>query len=529
MPFRRIMFKDLFNEQDGDTPARWQSVSGSFTISNKKAYTNALIGTAYRAVAPAENSVLTGTIPQGDELYYDVTIRVHSWGANGEAGFIFMASASAGTYFGDSYLVCLETNRLVLYKSASNVRTELSSASATHSVDTDYELLIHINTSTGDIDIYENDTQLIDYTDSSPLTSGNYLGLFASFSQVYWSYIKCRYPNCDNYLNARIQKCINKDPDTLILKIAKSGSSGAETDLDIGDGIEFVLVKDDGSEHIEFWGQVIERRTSDDGSIEVMCKDYLYELVKTNIEFDETSTIKSLISSIIRNNCRVLTNGDIKDSGDAARARKKKGENGLATIKLLTEEQGYYYDFGPERGFYTSDSFSASGFTINTEHHVSYMYLEDTNQMANKVTVYYNAGSTTAGGSGGAYETYGKRESVFVDKGILTLTDAQNKANTIYNRYGSLVIIIDVTLAGDNNLSLLEPGDTGTYNNDWLDLTSKTFLVLEKEMNLPEGNGVKFRLAVSDSAPPARPQRDITDTLENTIDAINRSLGNQVL
>lgn len=524
---RIVPFKDGFFEPDGTTPDRWASNYGTYanfnigTVSSVKKLRHT--GTDGGVVAPADNGTLRGTIGQTQRLYFDYTINLGAPG--GTCYFIFFASTNTGTYLGDSYAYYITATDSYLYESTANVLTELAHTVQAHTPGVDYEIIIDYDPSTGVFTITENGATIVSYTDPSPLTGGSYIGINA-LNDVDISAVRVRRPWEEDLVSLSVIQRLTKAISTFNMKIqtADIGEGGTSAEWQNGDGIEIIL-HDGTTENLDFYGRV-ERITDsgDQGNIEIQGSDWRSEgIVTENTYSSGANLISDIIRNIVVNKLQVLRDGGIKATSETPVARTLQGKYAYNAIIELAQEAGYSVWQTPEGELKITDTYPASGITIIGDEIAGYKMIEESRDVVTSVKVGYAGGGsyTYEDDTLAAFKKCGRHEKIIIDKSIPDATQAAARGNYWINRYGAVVKVIDVWCTDFHELKI---GETGTVTIGQLGITAQNFLCLEKEYDVPNGLGIRFRLQVTTGTPIERHHLNLGDKLGKVSTEMQQSL-----
>jgi RHS repeat-associated protein len=163
---------DDFNDNNA---TGWTAGSGTWTVvsesSGDYAYQQSDSSQSY------SNRPLTASATEPMIITWAMTLS--SSDSNRQGGLHFYASANGNINHGSSYLIRQRANDLSICKTVSNgnptcavTESDVPAVSGTT-----YTYRVTYNPNTGRIDVYRNDNVHLYWTDSSPLTSGSYLGL----------------------------------------------------------------------------------------------------------------------------------------------------------------------------------------------------------------------------------------------------------------------------------------------------------------------------------------------------------------
>ncbi|MBU1449117.1 hypothetical protein KKF45_04725 [Patescibacteria group bacterium] len=537
MPWvRRVLFKDYVYEDVGNAngqPYRWgkninsanwvvavPSITGG---GNNIIYNLGIVG---QIVAPAERGTLRGTITQNLRLYYDYTIRyVGIAGVAGTTDFIFFASASTGEYLGNSYVYRCTPANSTLYESTGNVLTTLSDVANAHANDTNYAVEIDYNPFTGLFTIKENGVTKISYTDTTPITSGNYIGFNATSvaEETYLGLIRIRRPPEETLMSSKVFHRLTKGVSSFTFRVSKPDDVGTAVEWKQNDGVE-IFLRDGTTDVLDFYGRVesVDDR-GDTGAVEISGTDWRSEGLNAEDNYSGTALISNIIKTLIRNKLRVLGDSGVKATIETPVARTLQSKYVYDAIVDLAQEAGYAIWQTPKGELAITDVFPASGVAMTGEEIYSYHQDEDTVDMVTGVKVAYAGGGsyTLEDQTAASYASYGRHEKVIVDKTIPDSTQAAARANYFINRYRALRKIVDVWCTDFHELYV---GQTGTITLGQLGFSASEFVCTEKEYDFPDMPGFRFRLSIGASPAVEKHKTDLPDKLGKLANQMQQSL-----
>lgn len=110
-----------------------------------------------------------------NQYLYNWQGKIDGTGANRRAGFHFFCDDATQTNRGNSYFVWIRPDQtsIEIYKVTSNVFSLMSSAPLTTTINTWYDYKIIYDRISGKMDVYVNNTLVVNWTDPSPLSNGN--------------------------------------------------------------------------------------------------------------------------------------------------------------------------------------------------------------------------------------------------------------------------------------------------------------------------------------------------------------------
>ncbi|WP_291720806.1 N-acetylmuramoyl-L-alanine amidase [Bernardetia sp.] len=122
---------------------------------------------------------------QGNAYLYNFAAKVNNTSGARRFGMHIMANSQTQSQRGDSYLIWFSTDagKVYIYETINN--TLYTRASATLSTDNSWaDYKIAYSTNSGKIEVFKNGQPVLDWTDSSPLTSGSYISLRTNGASV---------------------------------------------------------------------------------------------------------------------------------------------------------------------------------------------------------------------------------------------------------------------------------------------------------------------------------------------------------
>jgi hypothetical protein len=526
MYVRKVGFKDWVFEPNGNLPSRWKTnntTDWSVTSSTIR-YNNT--GAAGDAVAPAERSTLLETgagIAQSAPAAYDFRISPQDVTTGWYAGVAVMADATTGAYFGDSYFIRIDATTTQLWRSDADTTTALSTANITHTTSSVYTFIVNIDTG-GDITVNEDGSDVLSSNDTTH-TTGKFLALKANKCDVQYSKIRARRGGTgeqyitDMHVTHELTKGIS------VLEFGVGRKWDDTVDWDIGDGVEVIVQDQDGNfDVVDFWGKV-EKIENDSGEtpLRVTAYDWRVELMKAEGVVDNpTITLSNAMGTLVTSKCRVLTEGSIKSTGAGTSTRDVKGETAFEAMRKFCEEAGYFSRYTGDGEFIVSDTYTNRTDAIPGTAVLKYKKVDDLVLETNSPKVYYSGGSTSSGGSGANYETYGRSEKIVVNLQLPSSTEGDAVASYQTQRYGGKVSVIDVWVSytySDYNV-----GETVTISIPYLNVTNATALIIEKEYGT-ETVGVRYRVQTDSKE---RHLKDFSNVLGDISNSAKWALGQQV-
>ena len=486
---RRVLFRDWVKETDATSPCRWKQNSGTWTAQSNTIQIVAGAGNGV-AVAPAEVGAVCGTVAQAGEMYFDVTMNLTATGGAPIMYFIIFASASAGNYLGNSYLLVIDPTKVYLYRSDANALTKLVDAAAAHADGTPYKYVIHYIPSTGAWSVTEDGVEVLTATDNT-YTTGSYLGLRAEAITARYSLIRARCPNISAV--SRITNSNSMTKATGEAHVYYANEDASSTDFSVGDGLE-IAFGPDATEVVDFWGKVEKLHNCLEDIDELVAFDWRVEFLKAEMSFTGMDKVSGILNAAIGAKCRVVTTGGVKATGDPDNVwRSTTGEGLMTAAKKLAQEAGYFMSYDGTKEFLFTDTPVASGVTLVAADIAKAERVNDLVDEVNTVGTYYNGGVTTSGGSGASYEAYGRSEKVLADTSCPNSTQANARASYFTARYGGDVAVYDIWCFNGG----INPGETGIITMPYYGITAATFLCLEKSYDIPDGLGFRYRLNIT--------------------------------
>lgn len=521
MRIHRTLMKEGFQEDDGDA-SNWteDENGGSIGIGSFVYYMNAAIGGC--TCRAHYTNAISQTLPLEYYFKTDRTNRLPDSTKVPDWGFYFYSSSTAGSHYGNGYLVRVEmtyddielewTSTLRVYKVQANVIAEIGTGTDISVEEQAYEYIdwkITYDPTTGAIKVYTR-TWAVDAsytlvktaTDTSPITSGSYIAFRAYYLDMGYAFVAVRRPDSYGQLTSSPPDVLHKMGnycDTLAMNVHLDSTTGT-TEWTVGDQIEVILEGPDGDEDVgDFDGRVDKITVSENNfNARIEATDWRGEALKAEGLFPSASMkVSDIMRYIIANNLTVLKNGRVKATADAAQTRDLKGKYAMEALWGLCMEKGYSMWQSFWRGFYITNSWNASGKTINNtdDKYILSEYIEDGRGMVNKIIVYWGAGggTRTAEDDAGSQGTYGVQSGVMIDPTIPAAGNISDLATNVLNALAGNYKTVDVWYAGYEDLQV---GDTVTLTIAPLKISAASGLVIEKAYG-PGVSGFRFRCVVS--------------------------------
>ncbi len=150
----------------------WNTVIGNWQIVGQQMYQS--------DEAESNTNIYSDLTQNNSNSYlYHWKGQINGAGTNRRAGIHFWCSDATQTQRGDSYMVYwrVDQDKCQIYKSVGNSITIETDDVVTVDPNVTYDFKIWFNPTTGTIKAYLDDVLVSEWTDSSPLTSGNHLSL----------------------------------------------------------------------------------------------------------------------------------------------------------------------------------------------------------------------------------------------------------------------------------------------------------------------------------------------------------------
>lgn len=461
----------------------------------------------------------TRLVDQQHALWYQFQIKQYNavTVAGYNAGIYFYSSAVAGAHYGNGYLVVVEedtgTIYLRIYRVAANVLTKLNEAAITFALNTEYLIEVYYDPGTGVITAYQDGVQKVTTTDGTPWATGSYVALRCQNFNVQFNKVRCRRP-ADSPTMLELPHVIQVASGGVSTWKAMTEMSGAGTcEWKVGDGIECELY--DGSSYVEdFDGVVSEVKLSTrTGTATISGTDWRGQAISCEaIYAGGAKNVGNIMIDIITNNLTVLREGGVVATGDGAVARTLRGRYVYEQLQALCIEVDYSMWQTFWRKFNLTNSYPASGITINsdTDPVVDSEWVEDGYELINAINVYRTGGVVYTDSDSTSQGLYYKRGRTVIDPTIPDLNHATAYATNLISRTSMLAKVCDIWVAGEYHELMV--GDAVTLTIEELNLDGTSALVLEKEYG-PDVPGFRFRCVIGTQE---KERRDYHGTMAKT-------------
>jgi PKD repeat protein len=163
----------FFNDNfESSIHADWTNLSGSWSINN---------GHLMQSDESTSNQNLYADVTQvsGGVYLYHWQMKMSGTGSNRRAGLYIYCSEPELTQRGDAYMIYfrVDQNLCEVYKSVGNSISLYADEYAEVNADTWYDYKVLYNTTSGDIDVYQNNVHVCSWKDPNPLVNGNSISL----------------------------------------------------------------------------------------------------------------------------------------------------------------------------------------------------------------------------------------------------------------------------------------------------------------------------------------------------------------
>lgn len=162
-------FNDNFNTT---IHADWTQAGGTWGITG---------GILTQTDAVSANTNLYASVSQtsGNQYLYNWKMKISGTGTNRRAGLHFFCEDASQSNRLNSYMVYFRADGNVaqIYEYLNNTMYLRAEAACTVSPNVQYDYKVVLNTSTGEINVYQNDVFVATWTDATPLTVGNQISL----------------------------------------------------------------------------------------------------------------------------------------------------------------------------------------------------------------------------------------------------------------------------------------------------------------------------------------------------------------
>lgn len=535
MGIRKVEFWDFFHEADNAAPtAKWAAVDGAWSITTRKlrgAHNGGgAIGTSYLASG-------TGS-EQNNRLRYGIKFTPVATTPGWWAAYIIQADAQVGRYLGNSIVVTIDASNVTIYTSAANVLTQRAQAVHAHATGTTYRMLIDLDPTTGDITIYEDDNLSDERPEATtsvlvqpaltgqPWVGRTELGLACHDVDMDHELFQVQHPDFVTVIHdpspkqptIEWHKYLTKRPGrfSFRLGINEDGTESLDVSLNAGEMIE-ITIYDGSVNHREFFGKVEDvRRSTSEGFMKVSGRDTLGQMTVQEADFTRGAAVTQAtqITDLLTNCTDDLPIIDVKAGGNNYET-DFKGRSTWDSIASLARQLGYGVWQTKDRKFKATDTYAASGITIDNDDDVVLDAVEakDLYDLINTIHVYYTGGDELRT-DGGSQALYGKRGgphmgNVVLNKHSTAAAQAQEEGDGWKDHYKDLIQAVRVNVADYHELDI---GTTVTLELDNLGITGLSALVVEKHYD-DRYPWFTFGCIIYTANPLLRTMRDPTETM----------------
>ncbi|HET6245710.1 MAG: N-acetylmuramoyl-L-alanine amidase [Bacteroidetes bacterium] len=177
-------FNDNFNST---IHPEWTSHSGTWSIVNGRLLQSDQLNT---------NSNISTSVNQNNSnsYLYQWSANMNGTGANRRSGLHFFSDNAALANRGNSYLVWFraDDNKIQIYETENNVLSLKVDLALTINANTWYDYKVIYNPLNGKIEVWMDNLLVANWTDPTPLTSGEYISLRNGDSEVQFDNVKVR-------------------------------------------------------------------------------------------------------------------------------------------------------------------------------------------------------------------------------------------------------------------------------------------------------------------------------------------------
>jgi hypothetical protein len=535
MRIRRVDFWDFFHEADNAAPtAKWTNVDGTWSITTRK-----LRGAHNGGGAVGTCYLTSGTGgKQNARLRYGIKFTPVATTAGWWAAYIIQASAQAGRYLGNSIVVTIDASNVTVYTSAANVLTQRGQVVHAHATGTTYRMLIDLDPVTGNMFIYEDDnlsderpeatTSILTVATISgyPFSGRTEIGLACHDVDMDHEYFQVQSPDFVTVVHNPTPKKPTIEWHRYLMKrpgryrfhmgMNEDATEGTDPTVVVGDHIE-IIIYDGSVNHREFFGQIEDlKRDTADGMVRVTGRDPTNQMVVQEGDYTTGGAMAqgTQIVNLIDNCTDDLPSIDVKAGGNNYDI-DFKGRNTWEAVRSVARQMGYSFWYSKDRKLKATDTYVASGITIDNDDDVVLDAVEakDLYDLVNTIHVYYDGGDelrTDATSQG----LYGKRGgphvgNVLLNKASTVAAVAQEEGDGYKDHYKDPVQAVRVNVVDYHELDV---GETVTLNLDNLGIAAASALVVEKHYD-DRYPWLTFGCIIFTVNPLLRLQRDATETM----------------
>jgi len=530
MRIRRVILQDFFHESDNTSPTRnWTGLSiigtGDWNILSRTLW--------YQKDAPGEagTAYWTDAYVQSERVRYQVKINIKHTNAGFMCGLIFQADANAGAYLGNSRVLLLSATHVTLYPCAGDtLGAAISSTAHTHSAVNDYRIMIDYDPATGVFEIFEDDamydgrpdptTSRATGTDPSPLTGNNRVGVFAHDCNCEFTLFQVQRPDSDMIVDGSVSyhKYVSKRPMTFAFAVAIDDDKSMTREFQRNDDVE-IIIEDGTVAYRECYGRIEwEEWDTARGSCKFTGRDPFQQLLVQEAVYNSggVKDNQEKIQAILSAHSDDLPGIDVKAGGNDYE-NVYYGRSSWDVISSLARQAGYGMWFSKDREVMVTDSYPASGVTIDSDTDPVFdaCVIEDIYDLCNDNRL-YSTGNVQTQADATSKATYGKRGGPLaggsgVDLHITADAQGAEEGQFWVDMYKDPVQAVLVRVADYHELDV---GMTLTLNIDQLGLTGATALCVEKHY-MDGSPWFTFHCVIYSGTPLLRLNRDPTLTMSD--------------
>jgi hypothetical protein len=532
MRIRRVTIWDYMHEADNAAPTKyWTAVDGDWDIVTRALRANhdggTTIGTCYWTDS-------TAATVQDERLLWDIDMDIQQTSAGWWAAIIIQADAQAGRYLGNSIVIYIDATDIKVYTSAANVLTERQSETSAHSSGNTYRLEVDFNPVTGAIVINQDanlanarpeaTTEVLSgVVPGAPISGNTELGLACEDCIVDFRWFQVHRPDFDQIAegSVAISHYISKSID--FARFATGIDDDKDITQEFSKGDYFEILTEDGTLlYREFFGR-LEKTEWDTAHGVLRCdgRGLLQQLSQRHVD-GATGLVSqgAMLIDVFDTFSDDLPSIDVKAGGDNYN-NTVVARPAWLRAGALARQLGYGIWQGEDRTIQATDTFPASGLTIDSDNDVvlDARDTEDLYDLCNEVHVYYGGAAEVDASDAASQATYGQRggsmnpTGVVLDLHTTVKGQAGDEAQFWIDNYKDPVEAVMVQVADFHELNV---GDTVTLNIDHLGLAGSNSLVAEKHYRDGEPFFSFMCIIYGGAAPVLRWNRDPTDSMQDS-------------
>ena len=545
--YKSIWFDNFFQPNSAANSAlHWRTVTGTWAINTGELRQTA--AATHSVIMPADRDRTAFRVIQQDrKVIYEFRLKLVDVAGTAErGGLIWCASATAGAYLGDSYVLEQTTTAISIYKSTANVLGAAIDTDATGATlgtwyyykvvwDPDADTIVVYRGTT-----YPAATELLSGSDST-LTDQSYAGLWSDDAEAHFDEVDWHFDNETDLIDLSVERSCTFRPGVAKF-IVPAENDGGLTKYDYGDWIR-VLLSDGTTTYKDFLGRITHILHNQDsspigsfvgpGEVEITVAEFHgFELRDLEVRRNGGGAmdLQTLVGDYLAE-ADFVTQKDVATGGNT-KTTVTRGRYAMDMLRQLAFETGSRMVGSADGQFSIDTTHPASGMTFDDDNIRTGRKIKSGWNVANRARMYLDdaadgnavVNNTTSQRSAGKGPALGPRSMIVVDRALTSTAaggDAEDLANYWLNRYGTVPDLYEVWVYGGHGV---EPSETVTVTSGLLGLSAEAMIVMEKSYAVSlSHHGIRFLLAKS-SAGEAWPRDGLVDSIIEVANVATRSM-----